>query len=112
MTKEPLDPLAEGVRDYLDVLEGKKPAAEAEIGGKAELTNEQRRRIPNIVGIYRSPCTLCKAEPPCARFLWFRTDNPETPFVLGAVCRDCNLMHGSEELRGLLKAKLLEESTI
>ena len=87
--KEETDPLAEPVKDYIDVLEGKKPAAEAQIAGELELTNEQRRRLPYIVAIYRQPCTLCGAEPPCAKFLPFKTDNPVSPWLIAGVCKVC-----------------------
>ena len=87
--KDEADPLAEGVRDYLDVLEGKKPAAEAQIGGQAELTNEQRRILPYVVALYRQPCTVCNADPPCVKFLPFRCDNPAAPWVIAGVCREC-----------------------
>ena len=84
-----VDPLAEGVRDYIEVLEGKKPAAQAQIGGEQEFTNEQRRILPYVVALYRQPCSLCGAEPPCFQFLPFKSNNPISPWVIAGVCKVC-----------------------
>lgn len=95
--KQPVDPLAEGVRDYIDILEGKKPAAEAQIGGEALLTNDQRRILPYIVALYRQPCSLCHADPPCVKFLPFKTDNPVSPWLITGVCRVCAMLDDVEQ---------------
>ena len=90
--KDDADPLATGIKDYIDVLEGKKPAARAQVGGEFDLNNDQRQRLPYIVAVYRQPCTICGAEPPCAKFLPFKTDNPVTPWIIAGVCKDCATM--------------------
>jgi len=106
MSKEAVDPLGQAVTDYIDVIEGKKPAAQAQIGGEAELTNEQRRRVPYIVAMYRLPCFLCGIEPPCDFFLPFKTDDLVTPWRITAICSECKVIPGVHER---IKAKLCEE---
>src|SRR5262245_18810822 len=87
--KQETDPLGQGVTDLIDIWEGNKPAAEAEIAGKQELTNEQRKRIPYIVALTRMPCYLCEADPPCHFFLPWKTDDIAAPCKITAVCVRC-----------------------
>jgi len=90
--KEQPDPLGTAVSDYIDVLEGKKPAAEAQVNGEQELTNEQRRRVPYIIALYRKPCYICDKEPPCHYFLPWKTADAVTPWKITAICSSCRML--------------------
>jgi len=104
--KQEVDPLGEAVTDYIDVLEGKKPAAEAQVNGEQELTNEQRRRVPYIIALYRKPCYLCDAEPPCMYFLPWKTADAVTPWKITAICKQCRALPDVIEQ---IMARLAEE---
>lgn len=107
MSKQPIDPLGQAVADRIDIMEGKKPAAEAEIGGQADLTNDQRARLPYIVALARMPCYLCEADPPCAFFLPFKTADHVTPWRIISICKLCRLMYF--DVYQAIHAKLKEE---
>src|SRR5262249_54043037 len=92
MPKEHVDPTGQAVTDLIDIWEGKKPAAKAEIAGDQELTNDQRRRLPYIVALTRMPCYLCEANPPQARFYTFRVNDHVTPWKIIGVCKECALL--------------------
>jgi len=104
--KEQPDILGQAVKDYLDVLEGKKPAAKAEVNGEQELTNEQRRRVPYIIALYRSPCYLCEQEPPCQFFLPWKTADAVTPWRITAICKRCKEV---PDILEQINLKLMEE---
>jgi hypothetical protein len=104
--RAPLDPFGEAVKDYLDVLEGKKPAAEAQVNGEQELTNEQRRRVPYIIAMFRTPCYLCEQEPPCHFFLPWKTADVVTPWKITAICKRCKEVPNVVEQ---IKTRLMEE---
>ncbi len=104
--KQEVDPLGTAVADYIDVLEGKKPAAEAQVNGEQELTNEQRRRVPYIVALYRKPCYLCDQEPPCQYFLPWKTADAVTPWKITAICSSCRAL---PDVKERIEARLREE---
>ena len=106
MFKEEPDPLGTAVCDYIDVMEGKKPAAVAQVNGEQELTNEQRRRVPYIIALYRKPCYLCDAEPPCHFFLPWKTADAVTPWKITAICRECRNL---PDVKERIATKLMEE---
>lgn len=100
------EPLGKAVTDYIDVIEGKKPAAQAQVNGEQELTNEQRRRVPYIIALYRKPCYLCDSEPPCAYFLPWKTNDAVTPWKITAICKTCRTLPDVFEQ---IKVRLQEE---
>ena len=104
--KEQPDPLGTAVTDYIDVLEGKKPAAEAQVNGEQELTNEQRRRVPYIIALYRKPCYLCDKEPPCHYFLPWKTADAVTPWKITAICSSCRML---PDVLEQIASRLMEE---
>ena len=105
--KDQPDPLGQAVTDYIDIIEGKKPAAEAQVNGEQELTNEQRRRVPYIVALWRGPCYLCDKEPPCDYFLtWMARSDHSTPWKITAICKEC---HGLPDVIEQIKDRLREE---
>ena len=106
MSKPEDDPLGIAVTDYIDVLEGKKPAAVAQVNGQQEYGNEQRRRLPYIIALYRKPCYLCDAEPPCQFFLPWKTADAVTPWKITAICRSCRAL---PDVRERIETKLMEE---
>jgi len=106
MSSDELDPTGKAVTDYIEVLEGKKPAAVAEVGGQAELTNEQRRRVPYIIALWRLPCYLCEADPPCRYFLPWKTNDPVSPWRITALCEGCRKL---EDVEQRIEAELREE---
>ena len=82
---ETLDALA--VKELCDIGSGKKPGAEAEIGGQQELTNEQRKRLPYIMAIWQH-CFTCGAEPPPAgMYTWVI----EGKTVITPICKQCSM---------------------
>lgn len=105
--KPKADPLGQAVADRIDIMEGKKPAAEAQVGGQAELTNEQRSRLPYIVALARTPCYLCEADPPCAYFLPFKTADIATPWRIISICKSCRYLYF--DVYQAIHAKLREE---
>ncbi len=102
MKQEP-DPLGQAVTDYIDVMEGKKPAAKAQINGEQELTNEQRRRVPYIVALWRMPCYLCDKDAPCHYFLPWKTADAVTPWRITAICEGC---HGLPDVKKMIEVRL------
>ena len=104
--KDQPDPLGQAVTDYIDVIEGKKPAAEAQVNGEQELTNEQRRRVPYIIALYRTPCYLCGSEPPCHYFLPWKTADAATAWKITAICKECRALPDVAEQ---IKVRLMEE---
>ena len=104
--KEEVDPIGQAVTDYIDILEGKKPAAEAQVNGEQELTNEQRRRVPYIIALYRKPCYLCDSEPPCHYFLPWKTADAVTPWKITAICKECRAL---PDVIAQIMARLAEE---
>ncbi len=100
------DPMGQAVTDYIDVIEGKKPAAEAQVNGEQELNNEQRRRVPYIVALWRFPCYLCDKEPPCSYFLPWKTADAVTPWKITAICKEC---HGLPGVIEQIASRLCEE---
>jgi hypothetical protein len=62
MKKQEPDILGDAVVDYINVLEGKKPAAVAQIGGEQELTNYQRVMLPYLLAA-KNHCILCGEDP-------------------------------------------------
>lgn len=104
--KEQPDPLATAVTDYIDVMEGKKPAAEAQVNGEQELTNEQRRRVPYIVALWRKPCYICDKDPPCHYFLPWKTADAVTPWKITAICEEC---HALPDIYRQIETRLREE---
>ncbi len=94
--EEEIDPLGTAVSDYIDVIEGRKPAAEAQVNGEQELTNEQRRRVPYIVALWRTPCFLCDKEPPCSFFIPYKTDDHIAPWRIIAICDSCKNERGED----------------
>ena len=88
------DPNAQSVKELLDIGSGKKPAAVANIGGDKELTNEQRSRIPYVMGIYHN-CFLCNAEPPPAGMYTWKMGG-ET--IITPICVTCSSIVGHKEV--------------
>ncbi len=104
--KDQPDPLGTAVTDYIDVIEGKKPAAEAQVNGEQDLTNEQRRRVPYIVALWRMPCYLCDKDAPCHYFLPWKTADAVTPWRITAICEEC---HGLPDVKERIAGKLCDE---
>jgi hypothetical protein len=104
MKKEEPDVLGDAVVDYIHVLEGKKPAAVAQIGGEQELTNEQRARLPYVLAAQQH-CILC-GEDPDVIGNWKIPDflmkgrsrqiiTGEPGFILFALCIRCKYIPGA-----------------
>ncbi len=104
--KEQPDPLGQAVSDYIDIIEGKKPAAEAQVNGEQELTNEQRRRLPYVIALWRSPCYLCDKEPPCSYFLPWKTADAVAPWRVTPICKECRAL---PDVIDMIAGRLVEE---